>query len=1291
MQAEDSAVQAQNTTTAIEPQCDDSTDLMAAAANNVATGLVIRIPTTDDTVAQDLEREIVTSITDHTSAERTGAEVEPLAGPTGDGGDKLDSNTSHEQAVPVDEAVPVHPSALDDRSVDQGTAYVSPRQGGYAMPLYEQREIGPVSAVENLLIGGTGGNVEEAKLLRPLVFMFPEGIPKRLRGAAWKCMLGLTHKRGTNQTLALSQYLQQGKLDEANQRVIHSDVHRTRAHLAEFRDPAVRREMEYLLTFYCKLKSFKYKQGLNEVIAPILFLKSEEFSIAEVYNCFYAFVNRYLPMFVDDEFTSLQCSFHLFRHLLIYHDPSLSTFLAFHGISPELYVTPWFLTVFASKTQIDHLLCLWDYYIAEDDRIFFCFIALSLLMLHKKELMNTESSQIPEMLTRITFADYAHLHQVWILAKEIKFRTPTSFAYRMSTSQKSRLSQHNSLKQLENETAFFVLPQEVLRHAYGLTTSSNAQQSPLPPTSGDNSGRVLNVQGGSHSWKLLFLDLRPKWQFDNGRLPPAIHVDMTGDWLSFVARLTLPESVFPSSEGPESGTDSGTQSYSDLVPPRSDRPVKSPKRSGRRLNIFGGSGSTATPSRNQQQQQLSPRTLSEKGRGAGGRPKQTRKIDQPRSKSVNTRVLCSDAADPLPTARSNSNELSGSIVAVEADGVASNTASASQSPTAAGGPPGLSSCATKAVTSTEDTVNEWQQTSQRHHICLIAADDENLPEALKVYQMITEHLSLRWVSIAQGGFKACHQIALQAGFELVDHQTLYCRVCSPDCSHPISDGRSARGVKREKGGGTWRSKIVPRASTNTASTAALPISEQSNATLSADIPNSPTSSVRSQSAGPTRSVASVDQPTERTNTMVRLPVGAVASVGPSSGQPSPNASNSSSSAAISPLGWFASMRRKSMKEVGNSRQSDDVPEEGKKASGMQKLLSNRSRQSQQSAARLPQLGPWQGISWTQLTSKPGVRYFECKIDSIRIPAVPMQAKNPIQQGSSENTVNETAHGEESKEGVPTETPAEPKNEDKSGKEASEDTSSTRAVCHSIAVDSDTVALDGDKTDMEPSPRFASGPQPIVGDSLVSKTSGRKSSSFGANMRISKSKAKEDNDEDATAPQPTYSVLPDAGTCFFIVTPVQIAVLSDPRKGRKRHVPATAATSAVAENGSPVCGQETAADPVAPTGEESGLSSATKGVDQNQNIRTPEVVDVTVSVYAKFLLADIMKITSKRANNKMLYFYFSDSPNEPHMRILFETEQLAHLCIEVVRGMHGNLRMKQKSQLAQKGQPPEPQT
>lgn len=161
-----------------------------------------------------------------------------------------------------------------------------------------------------------------------------------------------------------------------------------------------------------------YKQGLNEVAAPFIYITlppssnpagegeekdeygggAEAKAEAEVValQCFSRFVRIFLRnMYTDEEFKAMQCAFGLFRLLLLYHSPLLSARLDRAGFPPELYLvreraserendgpasarpshfmcftcvsictqTPWLLTVFSRTLDMDTTLQLWDQYI----------------------------------------------------------------------------------------------------------------------------------------------------------------------------------------------------------------------------------------------------------------------------------------------------------------------------------------------------------------------------------------------------------------------------------------------------------------------------------------------------------------------------------------------------------------------------------------------------------------------------------------------------------------------------------------------------------------------------------------------------------------------------------------------------------------------------------------------------------------------------------------------------------------------------------------------------------------
>ncbi|XP_026191352.1 uncharacterized protein LOC34619854 [Cyclospora cayetanensis] len=394
--------------------------------------------------------------------------------------------------------------------------------------------------------------------------LLKSGFPSQLRCRIWLALLDVADEDcGEHQRIAHG--IQQTPLDEPNQRVIRSDVERTRARLAVFREPRTRRLMEQMLTFYCKSQGLKYKQGLNEILAPFLYLQSVSngFSEVEAYCCFSAFVRRFLPaMFCDDDFTALQCAFHHFKLLLLYHDPTLATFLEEHFATPELYVTPWFLTLFSSKVQLPVLFVLWDRYLLERDSVFFCFLSLAILLCSRTILLRTEVSQLPETLSKLSIRSIPELTNLWQLAKELRSQTPLSFAHIFCASQTGGPEAYvQPLHQLESERAFFMLPQEVLNHAYGrasepLCTSpmcggcrsvGSRCSSGSVPLSVTPCESLHDAKGGNtpaehrcplgHRWKLLLLDLRPEWLFEGGRLPPAIHVDALGDWRQALSAL----------------------------------------------------------------------------------------------------------------------------------------------------------------------------------------------------------------------------------------------------------------------------------------------------------------------------------------------------------------------------------------------------------------------------------------------------------------------------------------------------------------------------------------------------------------------------------------------------------------------------------------------------------------------------------------------------------------------------------------------------------------------------------
>lgn len=75
-------------------------------------------------------------------------------------------------------------------------------------------------------------------------------------------------------------------------------------------------------------------------------------------------------------------------------------------------MTPWFLTLFSSKVQLPVLFVLWDGYLLEGDKVFFCYLSLAILITNRGILLRTEISQLPETLSKLSIDSISELKSV---------------------------------------------------------------------------------------------------------------------------------------------------------------------------------------------------------------------------------------------------------------------------------------------------------------------------------------------------------------------------------------------------------------------------------------------------------------------------------------------------------------------------------------------------------------------------------------------------------------------------------------------------------------------------------------------------------------------------------------------------------------------------------------------------------------------------------------------------------------------------------------------------------------
>lgn len=240
-------------------------------------------------------------------------------------------------------------------------------------------------------------------------------IPDHLRATVWAILLRIDRHTMKNADATLSTDISATTVDMENQRVIEMDTKRTNGIDPYFREEATRMKMEKLLTFYCKRKSLAYKQGLNFVLAPFMKLQHSNnmnenrhsvLGDGQMFEMFYAFIERLMPnVFADDEFRSLQFSLKVFRLLLLYHDPQLGAALDQNDVIPELYATPWFLTLFSRTLPLKACNILWDFYLtclAQEEFLYVhFFVCLGVLLDSREAILTADKSEIPAVASQI--------------------------------------------------------------------------------------------------------------------------------------------------------------------------------------------------------------------------------------------------------------------------------------------------------------------------------------------------------------------------------------------------------------------------------------------------------------------------------------------------------------------------------------------------------------------------------------------------------------------------------------------------------------------------------------------------------------------------------------------------------------------------------------------------------------------------------------------------------------------------------------------------------------------------
>ncbi|XP_077198177.1 TBC1 domain family member 23 isoform X2 [Paroedura picta] len=313
-----------------------------------------------------------------------------------------------------------------------------------------------------------------------------------LRAKVWKIALNVV---GKGDSLASWD----GCLDLPEQTLIHKDCQELIDQLAvpEEDKSVLLLDIESVVTFYCKSRNVKYSSSLRwtYLLKPLVHLQLPR---SDLYNCFYAIMNKYIPR---DCFLKGR-PFHLFRLLLQYHEPELCSFLDTKKITPDSYTLNWLGSLFSCYCSYEATQAIWDGYLQLADPFFIYFLMLIMLVNAKEMILGQESHSKEETIQFLERSpaslEVEDIEDLFSLAQYYCSKTPASFRKdNHSIFGSSLLGLKDDDSDLSQALCLAVSVSEILQ--------ANQQQ-------GDGV-------------RFFVVDCRPAEQYNAGHLSTAFHLD----------------------------------------------------------------------------------------------------------------------------------------------------------------------------------------------------------------------------------------------------------------------------------------------------------------------------------------------------------------------------------------------------------------------------------------------------------------------------------------------------------------------------------------------------------------------------------------------------------------------------------------------------------------------------------------------------------------------------------------------------------------------------------------------
>ncbi|CAG0887096.1 unnamed protein product [Cyprideis torosa] len=210
-----------------------------------------------------------------------------------------------------------------------------------------------------------------------------KGIPQSLRHVVWMETIGARALKA--QHVRLYSKLIHSQLPPDISDGITVDLHRTFPGNIHFQSGKIRQALFNVLAANAhRNPSIGYCQGLNYVVGVLLLILPTEEDTFWLLQCL---IHQILPnKYYNKDLCGAQVGIEVLQSLLRRQDPVLTEHMKKLGLPWTLFVTRWFICLFADVLPIETLLRVWDCLFYEGVKVLFR-VALTLILQNRRELL----------------------------------------------------------------------------------------------------------------------------------------------------------------------------------------------------------------------------------------------------------------------------------------------------------------------------------------------------------------------------------------------------------------------------------------------------------------------------------------------------------------------------------------------------------------------------------------------------------------------------------------------------------------------------------------------------------------------------------------------------------------------------------------------------------------------------------------------------------------------------------------------------------------------------------------